>query len=62
VSSQRAGHHGAAHAGAHRQGTLDILGAPTQEEQSIDPDVEKTLGRSPGTSAEWAQRNIAAFR
>jgi uncharacterized protein YbjT (DUF2867 family) len=44
------------------QGTLDILGAPTQEEQSISPDAEKILGRAPRTFAEWAQRNIAAFR
>jgi uncharacterized protein YbjT (DUF2867 family) len=44
------------------QGTLDILGAPTQEEQSVSPDVEKILGRAPGTFAEWAHRNIAAFR
>jgi uncharacterized protein YbjT (DUF2867 family) len=44
------------------RGTLDILGAPTQEEQSISPDVEKILGRAPRSFAEWAQRNIAAFR
>jgi uncharacterized protein YbjT (DUF2867 family) len=44
------------------QGTLDILGAPTQEEQSISPDAEKILGRATRTFAEWAQRNIAAFR
>jgi len=44
------------------QGTLDILGAPTREEQSISPDVEKILGRAPRTFAEWAQRNVAAFR
>jgi uncharacterized protein YbjT (DUF2867 family) len=43
-------------------GTLDILGAPTQEEQSISPDAEKILGRAPRSFAEWAQRNIAAFR
>jgi hypothetical protein len=50
------------HAGPIAQGTLDILGAPTQEEQSISPDVVKILGRSPATFAEWALRNIAAFR
>lgn len=43
-------------------GTLDILGAPTGEERSISPDVEKILGRAPRTFAEWAQRNTAAFR
>jgi uncharacterized protein YbjT (DUF2867 family) len=44
------------------QGTLDILGAPTQEEQSISLEVEKILGRAPRTFAEWAQCNTAAFR
>jgi len=29
------------------QGTLDILGALTLEEQSISPDIEKILGRAP---------------
>jgi uncharacterized protein YbjT (DUF2867 family) len=44
------------------RGTLDILGAPTPEEQSVSPDAEKILGRAPRTFAEWAGRNIAAFR
>jgi hypothetical protein len=44
------------------QGTLDILGAPTREEQSISPDAEEVLGRAPRRFAGWAQRNIAAFR
>jgi hypothetical protein len=44
------------------QGTLDILGTPTQEEQSISRDVEKILSRGPRTLAEWAGRNVAAFR
>jgi uncharacterized protein YbjT (DUF2867 family) len=44
------------------QGTLDILCAPTGEEQSISPDAEKILGRAPRTFGEWARRNISAFR
>jgi uncharacterized protein YbjT (DUF2867 family) len=44
------------------EGTLDILGEPTAEEQTISPDVTTVLGRSPASYPEWAQRNIAAFR
>ncbi|GAA2399512.1 NAD(P)H-binding protein [Actinomadura vinacea] len=42
--------------------TLAILGDPTPAEQRISPDVERVLGRAPGTYAEWARRNAAAFR
>lgn len=42
--------------------TLDILGTPTLREQTVSPDVEKILGRAPGTFADWAKRNAAAFR
>ncbi|GAA0898291.1 NAD(P)H-binding protein [Pseudonocardia zijingensis] len=42
--------------------TLAILGEPTPEEQRISPDVEQVLGRAPRTFAEWAARNVAAFR
>ncbi|RJL35359.1 SDR family oxidoreductase [Bailinhaonella thermotolerans] len=42
--------------------TLDVLGAPTPHEQRVSPNVEKILGRAPGTFAAWAQRNAAAFR
>ncbi|MFE3455185.1 NAD(P)H-binding protein [Nonomuraea sp. NPDC059194] len=42
--------------------TLDIIGNPTPAEQRISPDVEQVLGRTPRTFAEWAIRNIAAFR
>ncbi|WP_062440149.1 SDR family oxidoreductase [Herbidospora daliensis] len=42
--------------------TLDILGTPTVQEQRISPDVEKILGRTPATFADWANRNAAAFR
>jgi uncharacterized protein YbjT (DUF2867 family) len=42
--------------------TLDALGEPTPAEQRISPDVERVLGRTPRTFADWVQRNIAAFR
>ncbi|WP_155354145.1 NAD(P)H-binding protein [Acrocarpospora macrocephala] len=42
--------------------TLAIIGEPTPAEQRISPDVERVLGRTPCTFAEWAVRNIAAFR
>ncbi|MFJ1613931.1 SDR family oxidoreductase [Streptomyces sp. NPDC088251] len=43
-------------------GTLAILGEPTEEERRASPDVERVLGRTPGTFAAWAARNAAAFR
>ena len=43
-------------------GTLAILGDPTEREQQISPDVERVLGRPPHTFATWAQRNAARFR
>ncbi|SNS22041.1 Uncharacterized conserved protein YbjT, contains NAD(P)-binding and DUF2867 domains [Streptosporangium subroseum] len=42
--------------------TLDIIGEPTPAEQRISPDVERVLGHTPRTFAEWAVRNVAAFR
>jgi uncharacterized protein YbjT (DUF2867 family) len=42
--------------------TLAILGAPLPAEQAVSPDVERVLGRPPRGFAEWAVRNIAAFR
>ncbi|MEU1420803.1 NAD(P)H-binding protein [Kitasatospora sp. NPDC005751] len=42
-------------------GTLDILGAPTDAERQVSPDVERLLGRPAGTFADWARRNAAAF-
>jgi hypothetical protein len=42
-------------------GTLDILGAPTEAERQVSPDVEKILGRAPGTYADWVARHAAAF-
>ncbi|MEU9210346.1 NAD(P)H-binding protein [Streptomyces sp. NPDC048415] len=43
------------------EGTLDILGAPKAAEQRVSPDVERVLGRSARTFAQWAERNVAAF-
>ena len=42
-------------------GTLDILGQPTQEEQRVSPDVRVVTGRSAHTFADWARRNVDAF-
>lgn len=42
--------------------TLDILGSPVADEQRVSPDVERILAHPPRTYAEWAARNIAAFR
>jgi uncharacterized protein YbjT (DUF2867 family) len=44
------------------EGTLSILGTPTEEEQRVSPDVERVSGRAPSTFAAWAERNAAAFR
>ncbi|MEV4347083.1 NAD(P)H-binding protein [Actinoplanes sp. NPDC049596] len=44
------------------EGTLAILGAPTEAEQRISPDVSRVLRRPARPFAEWAARNIAAFR
>jgi uncharacterized protein YbjT (DUF2867 family) len=42
--------------------TLDILGEPLAAERRVSPVVARILGRPPATFAEWAVRNIAAFR
>ncbi|MFI6151578.1 SDR family oxidoreductase [Kitasatospora sp. NPDC051170] len=42
--------------------TLDILGAPTEAELTVSPDVERVLGRPARTFADWAGRNASAFR
>ncbi|MEE4419115.1 SDR family oxidoreductase [Streptomyces bugieae] len=44
------------------EGTLAILGEPTEEERRVSPDVERILRRSPQGFPEWATRNAAAFR
>lgn len=42
--------------------TLDILGSPSPAEQRVGPDVERVLGRAPRPFADWAARNVGAFR
>lgn len=42
--------------------TLTILGSPNQAELRVSPDVHRILGRAPRPFADWAARNIAAFR
>jgi uncharacterized protein YbjT (DUF2867 family) len=42
--------------------TLDILGSPNAAELAVSPDVEQVLGRPARGYADWAARNIAAFR
>ncbi|SCF27697.1 NAD(P)H-binding protein [Micromonospora chokoriensis] len=44
------------------EGTLAILGTPTNAEQRISPHVAEVLGRPPRPFADWATRTIAAFR
>ncbi|MFI5980641.1 SDR family oxidoreductase [Streptomyces sp. NPDC051555] len=42
--------------------TLDILGSPSPEEQRVSPDVQRVLDRAPRPFADWAARNVTAFR
>jgi uncharacterized protein YbjT (DUF2867 family) len=42
--------------------TLDILGSPNAAEVRVSPDVERVLGRAARPFAEWAARNVDAFR
>ncbi|MFG3252602.1 SDR family oxidoreductase [Streptomyces sp. NPDC048172] len=42
--------------------TLDIIGAPSPAEVRVSPDVERVLDRAPRPFADWAARNVAAFR
>ncbi|MFD5077328.1 SDR family oxidoreductase [Streptomyces sp. NPDC058371] len=42
--------------------TLDILGSPSPAELRVSPDVQRVLGRAPRSFADWAARNVAAFR
>jgi uncharacterized protein YbjT (DUF2867 family) len=44
------------------EATLGALGTPSVEERRASPDVERVLGRTPRTFAEWAARNVAAFK
>ncbi|MFI9650733.1 SDR family oxidoreductase [Streptomyces sp. NPDC052040] len=42
--------------------TLDILGSPSPAELRVSPDVQRILGRAPRPFADWAARNVDAFR
>ncbi|MFC7898112.1 SDR family oxidoreductase [Streptomyces sp. NPDC057381] len=42
--------------------TLDIVGNPSPAELRVSPDVERVLGRAPRPFADWAARNVDAFR
>ncbi|MDW6065633.1 NAD(P)H-binding protein [Streptomyces sp. FXJ1.4098] len=42
--------------------TLDILGSPSPAELRVSPDVQRVLGRAPRAFADWAARNVTAFR
>lgn len=42
--------------------SLAVLGEPNAAELRLSPDVERVLGRAPRSFAEWARRNIDAFR
>lgn len=42
--------------------TLAVLGEPNAAELRLSPDVERVLGHAPRPFAEWARRNVEAFR
>lgn len=42
--------------------TLNVLGTPTPLEQAVNPDVESLLGRPARPFADWARRNVVAFK
>lgn len=44
------------------EATLSVIGTPSAAEQEVSPAVENVLGRPPRTFADWAARNVAAFR
>lgn len=44
------------------QTTLAVLGEPNAAELRLSPDVERVLGRAPRPFADWASRNVEAFR
>ncbi|GAB1332660.1 hypothetical protein [Streptomyces sennicomposti] len=43
-------------------GTLDILGDPLPAERQAGPDVRDVLGRPARPFAQWAARDLPAFR
>ncbi|MET8447986.1 NAD(P)H-binding protein [Streptomyces sp. NPDC005209] len=44
------------------EGTLAILGEPTEEERRVGGDVERVLGRPAAAFGAWAARHAGAFR
>ncbi|GAA2624921.1 NAD(P)H-binding protein [Actinomadura fulvescens] len=42
--------------------TLAVLGEPNAAELRLSPDAKRVLGRAPRSFAEWARRNVEAFR
>jgi len=44
------------------EGTLSILGEPTQEERQVSPGVPRLLGRPATSFAAWAKHHTVAFR
>lgn len=43
-------------------GTLSILGDPVPSEQQVSGDIERLLGRTPRSFADWARRNRELFK
>ncbi|MFI6638648.1 SDR family oxidoreductase [Streptomyces sp. NPDC050504] len=43
------------------EGTLSVLGEPSEAERRVSPDTERVLGRAPGSFAAWAARNREVF-
>lgn len=43
-------------------GSLDVLGQPLPSEREVSGDVERVLGRAATPFADWAERNVEAFR
>jgi uncharacterized protein YbjT (DUF2867 family) len=44
------------------ESTLTVLGTPSAALRQVSPDVERLLGRPARTFADWAARNVDAFR
>jgi hypothetical protein len=44
------------------EATLGALGTPSAEEQRVNDDGPRLLGRPLRTFADWVARNVAAFR
>jgi uncharacterized protein YbjT (DUF2867 family) len=42
--------------------TLAVLGTPSADEQAVNPDIERVLGRPARPFADWAARNVTAFK